>query len=685
MAGGITFDPAEFEAFKQASGGPTQAAPAAGFDPAEFAAFKASQTTADTGRETGALNAGARGLVDGIPVAGPYILGGIDRADAALRSYQGGTGYADELAKAQAYGADVKAAHPYAHTAGELAGSVVGTAPMIAAAPAAFGAGAAALPARMAASMFTGGGLGAADTAVRTDGDLKEVAKGGGLSAAFGAAAPAAGAALGAGVRNFYEMIGSRFGPSSGFGPAATRVLAEDAANSGGVAPIRSRMGELGSDAMLLDASPSFQGQAQGLAVRPETRQTVTAPITTRAAGMTDRLATDINGAFGPAVSPQAATDTFAAIRRVPNEAIGMAVDGAQAPVSARPVLGMIDTHLQTARGAEETVLRRARDMLAHTDPETGWTTIADNPRILHNVKQEMDRVINYGDPALGVAPGALARKDSAAQAVRGHLNDLLRDQVPNYGAANDVSAALARRMEAVDQGSRLLRSGQGATPPADLARQLAGMTQGERDAMAIGTRGAIDQAVGTRRNDLVAMQGLLQGEGGWNAANLAQLHGQAPVDRVVGAVNREAAFDQANRRIVEGSQTAQRNQAAERVAPRTTLGDDFGGTVAGAIGGPQGWALAQAGRVAKAGINAVGKSADIARNRELADAVTMTQGDRLNALLAAIEARGVTQQRAAALGNMAARGGQAALLSQSDRARPYLPAAFPALPAFGR
>ncbi|SFM62633.1 hypothetical protein [Methylobacterium pseudosasicola] len=681
MAGGVTFDPAEFEAFKQAAGGPAPAG-AGGFDPSEFAAFKAEQTRTDTGRETGAMNAAARGLVDGIPVAGPYILGGIDRADAAARAYMGGTDYGSEVAKAQAYGADVKAAHPYANTAGEVAGGIVGTAPLIAAAPAAFGAGTGGLIGRSLISAASGSALGGADAAVRNDGDLIAARNGAIAGGALGAAAPAAGAALGAGMRNFYEMIGSRLGPSSGFSPAATRVLAEDAANSGGVAPIRSRMGELGSEAMLLDASPSFQGQAQGLAVRPETREAVTAPIITRAGGMTDRLASDINGAFGPAISPQAATDTFAAMRQVPNQAIGAAVDGAQSPVSARPVLGMIDDRLQTARGAEETVLRRARDMLAHTDPETGWTTIADDPRILHNVKQEMDRVINYGDPGLGVTPGALARKDGAAQAVRGHLNDLLRDQVPGYGAANDVSAALARRMEAVDQGSQLLRSGQGATPPQDLARQLAGMPQGERDAMAIGTRGAIDQAVGTRRNDLVAMQNLLQGEGGWNTANLAQLHGQAPVDRVVGAVNREAAFDQANRRIVEGSQTAQRGQAADRVAPRTTLGNDIGGTVAGAIGGPQGWALAQAGRVARAGINAAGQAADVARNRQLADAVTLTQGDRLNALLSALEARGAMQQRAAAFGNLAARGGQAAMLSQADRVRPYLPAA---LPAFSR
>ena len=684
MAGGITFDPAEFEAFKQSAGGPAPSAGPGGFDPAEFAAFKAAQTGADTGRETGALNAGARGLVDGIPVAGPYILGGIDRADAALRAYQGGTGYGDELQKAQAYGADVKAAHPYATTAGEVAGGIIGTAPLIAAAPAAFGAGAGSLAARSAASLASGMTLGASDAAVRSSGDPIEAAKGGLVGAVAGAAAPAAGAVFGAGVRNFYEMIGSRLGPSSGFSPAATRVLAEDAANSGGVAPIRSRMGELGSDAMLLDASPSFQGQAQGLAVRPETREAVTAPIVSRAGSMTDRLAADIDGAFGPAVSPQAATSTFAAMRQVPNQAIGDAVRGA-GPIDTTEVLANLGERLRTAEGPQRAALTQARNMMMTEHPLTGAPIPQTSAENLQNAKVALSGMMEHGNESLGVPRGSVAQREGGLGATVSDLNRALRDQVSGYGAANDVSSAVARRMEAVEQGSQLLSSGRGATPPADLARQLAGMSQGERDAMAIGTRGAIDQAVGTRRNDLVAMQNLLQGEGGWNTANLAQIHGQAPVDRVVGAVNREAAFDQANRRIVEGSQTAQRSQAADRVAPRTTLGNDIGGTVAGAIGGPQGWALAQAGRVARAGVNAAGQAADVARNRQLAEAVTLNQGDRLDMLLNAIEARGRMQERAAALGNVAARGGQVALLSQADRARPYLPTALPALPAFGR
>ncbi|MCJ2102386.1 hypothetical protein MKK82_26590, partial [Methylobacterium sp. E-046] len=140
MAGGVTFDPAEFEAFKQAAGGPAPAT-GGGFDPAEFAAFKAEQTHAETGRETGAMNAAARGFVNGIPVAGPYSRGAISRSDSALRSYQRGTAYRAELPTAQGYGTDGKAAHPYANTAGEIAVGLAGTPRLISAGPAAWRAG----------------------------------------------------------------------------------------------------------------------------------------------------------------------------------------------------------------------------------------------------------------------------------------------------------------------------------------------------------------------------------------------------------------------------------------------------------------------------------------------------------------------------------------------------------------
>jgi hypothetical protein len=620
-----------------------------------------------------------RGLINGVPIVGPYALSGLEHAAAGVRSLQNDTKFSDELKNVQGYSQQTADAHPYATTGGEIAGGVIGTAPAIAAAPAAFGAGAGGLGIRSLASMGTGAIIGGADSAVRHDGDLAAVEKGAQYGAIGGAVAPVAGAAIGAGIRKFYDLISSLRSADSGFGSAATRILGEDVANSGGVDAVRARLNELGTPAMLLDASPSLQGQAQGLAVRPETREAVTAPIIARTAGTSDRLGQDVNAALGPAQSAPTATVDLRGQRMAPNQAIGAAVDGAPTPVSAQDVLYSIEGRLPQARGAEEAVLRRARGMLAREDAD-GFVHVADDPRILHNVKQEMDNVINYGAPDLGVQPGAQTRKDSAAQMVRSHLNELLRDGVPGYAAANDASSALARRIDAVQAGSDLLRSGQGATAPADLARQLAGMAPAERAAMAQGSRAAIDQAVGTKPNDLTALQQLLQidprsGQGGWNAQNLAQLHGQGPVDRIVGAVNRERVFTDADSNIVRNSQTAQRTQAADRIAPRTTMGDDLGGTMAGLVGGPKGYALSQAARAGKAVINAMGRESDVARNRQLADAVTMTQGDKLNMLLDAINARGLMQQRAAQLGQLGARGTQAALVSQSDRAGPYLPA----------
>lgn len=657
--------------------------------PHEEAAFKAFQNlgTAPNAPAASAMDAPAggfagdasaavgRGLVNGIPVVGPYALSGLEHAAAGVRSLQSGEPYADELKRVQGFSQQTADAHPYATTAGEIGGGVVGTAPLIAAAPAAFGAGVGGLGVRSLASMGTGAVLGGADSAVRSGGDLDIARQGAITGAAFGAAAPAAGATIGAGIRKFYDLVGGMRAPESGFGSAATRMLGEDTAASGGAQAVRDRMAQLGTPAMLLDASPSFQGRAQGLAARPETMQQIVDPIRARDAGTTARLNTDVDGALGPASSPRELDAQVKALRSVPNSAIGDAVRNAPNPVDIRPVLSSIDQRLQTAVGGEAAALQRARSLLAHEDPQTGWVTIESNPQRLHGVKQELDNLINYGAPEIGIQPGSLQRQQSAVRDVRGQINQHLRDQVPGYGAANDASAQFARQADAAETGyNEVMRSGPSALFPQDLQAQLAAMSPAERAAMARGNRADIGRILGTNANDLTALSGALQGEGGFNTAKMGMLHGHEPTQRVVDAVARERAFADANRRIVEGSQTAQRNRAADAIAPRTTLGDDLGGTMAGLVGGAKGYALAQVARAGKAGINAAGQAADLARNKQLADAVTLNQGDRLNMLLNAIEARGRIQQRGAAIGDLAARGSQAALMSQGDRARPYLP-----------
>jgi hypothetical protein len=653
---------AAFKAFQ--SLGPAQNAPAATATDAP-AAGVAGDASAAVGR----------GLLNGVPVVGPALLGGAERLAAGIRSYQNNTPYADELQKVQNFSQGTAEAHPYATTAGEVGGGVVGTAPLIAAAPAAFGAGGGGLALRSAAAAGSGAVLGGADAAVRSGGDLGQIEAGAAAGGALGAVGPATGSLIGAGARRFYEMIGGLRAPDSGFGSAATRMLGEDTAASGGTQAVRDRLAQLGQPSMLLDASPSFQGRAQGLAARPETMQAIVDPIRTRAEGTTARLNADVEGALGPAASPRELDAQIKALRNVPNTAIGNAIRNAPNPVDIRPVLQSIDQRLQNAVGGEAAALQRARGLLAHTDPETGWVTIENNPQRLHGVKQELDNLINYGAPEIGIQPGSLQRQQNAVRDVRSQLNQHLRDQVPGYAQANDASAQFARQADAAEAGyNEVMRTGPDALFPQDLQAQLANMSPAERAAMARGNRADIGRRLGTNANDLAALSSALQGEGGFNTAKMGLLHGEEPTQRVVDAVARERAFADANRRIVEGSQTAQRTRAADAIAPRDSLGDDLGGTVAGVVGGPQGFALAQAARAGKALVNAAGREADVARNRDLARAVTLNQGEALDRLLNAIQARSVIAQRAAGVGALAGRGTQALTLSQGDRASPYLP-----------
>lgn len=108
-----------------------------------------------------------RGIVNGIPVVGPYLLGGLNRTAAAVRTLQNGTTFPEELQNVQRFSDQTAAQNPISTTAGEIGGAIVGTAPLVAAAPAAFGAGTAALPVRALTAAGTNATLGAADAVTR--------------------------------------------------------------------------------------------------------------------------------------------------------------------------------------------------------------------------------------------------------------------------------------------------------------------------------------------------------------------------------------------------------------------------------------------------------------------------------------------------------------------------------------
>lgn len=88
----------------------------------------------------------------------------------------------------------------------------------------------------------------------------------------------------------------------------------------------------------------------------------------------------------------------------------------------------------------------------------------------LHAAKQSIDNLINFGDPTIGVTPGALASKEGSLKTVRGGINQALRDQVPGYGDTMDELAGINRQIEALQYGQGLLNTGKTAIHPGDSA-----------------------------------------------------------------------------------------------------------------------------------------------------------------------------------------------------------------------
>lgn len=136
------------------------------------------------------MQAFAGNALDGLPVVGPAIRSGVEHARAGVDSLVNGTPFAQELAEAQGSAKANTENYPATAITGSIAGGVLGTVPLLAAAPVAMGVKGASLAGRAIAATTSGGALGATDAAVRSGGDLNQTLVGGGIGAGLGAAGP---------------------------------------------------------------------------------------------------------------------------------------------------------------------------------------------------------------------------------------------------------------------------------------------------------------------------------------------------------------------------------------------------------------------------------------------------------------------------------------------------------------
>ena len=155
-------------------------------------------------------NAGMQGFVEGIPVVGPLLRKGSEYASAGARSLVRGEEFGDALEMVQGRREAMAQRNPGMTLAGNIAGGVAGTAPLVAAAPVLMGAQGASTVGRMAAGAGSGAVLGGADAAVRSGGDIEDTAFGAGAGVILGGAGPAVGKAIGKGAEVVSDAFGMR-------------------------------------------------------------------------------------------------------------------------------------------------------------------------------------------------------------------------------------------------------------------------------------------------------------------------------------------------------------------------------------------------------------------------------------------------------------------------------------------
>lgn len=528
-----------------------------------------------------AVHAPTRILENGI------LLGLGDRARAGMDAIIGNGSYGGNLKREQAETASYEREHPAAAIASGLVGGAV--APIGAIGAASRGAD---LVTKSLLAAGAGGAIGGLQGGLSSKDwtdipqTAKDVATSGVVGGGLGLVLPGAGQAIGAGVRSVADVLRGR---ADGMTRAATGHLARAIEADGGMPAVRTRLDELGPDAMLLDAGQSLKGMAQGAnLVAPEARAMTSARLQARDDLTNTRIKGDVDRILGPGEDAATATKNILDYRSKVDNLNYPRVLEAAPKVKIAPLLTDLDDAITKSVDLEKKALVNLRQMLVREqtmpriDPWTGKQEVdsrgrlafdqvfesQDDATVLHKAKVALDSLIEHQAPALGVPQGALQNQQHALKQFRYLLNDTLEQQVPGYAQANAVSSRLARRADAVKTGTGYLGDQKTTPSPGRFLDDFEQLEAGERIALNKGSRAEIERLIGTKANNLVGLRDALRGEGSWNAQKLATVHGDEATRDLLDTVDRNALFRESFNDIVRNSQTAQRLSAKEALEP---------------------------------------------------------------------------------------------------------------------
>jgi hypothetical protein len=470
------------------------------------AAPEAKEPAPDSGGWLDTIATTTGGLIEGIPILGPVIRGGAERAAAATDAAFSDRTYEQNMEFIRQDRERMKKENPILDTGSQIVGAVASTLPVAATAAGAKALGIVGgnLAARTGAGAASGAAITGADALVRSGGDIGQAAEGAGIGGIIGGAVPVVGAGIGAGVRAAkaaaspaIQTVTNRIRPQGEAAALTLRALERDGLSIDDAATKLANMRKTAPDAVLADvAGANVRGVARAAVNTPgPQREAVNAFIEARNLAQPQRV-TEIVGSVlkNPDDFAKTASRMAAERERIASPIYREAFKK-RVPVNVRGVVQYIDEKvLPGVTGLADPLADLRPDGLTATLSKLrGFFATSKNQRFdleqLHRIKEELDGMI-------GTAKRA--GDDGKARAVLGVQNRLVQamDKAsPLYKKARGIYSNTYTMEEALETGRNIFRM------RAHEVREAAdAMTPAEREMMQVGVARAIaDAAEGMR------------------------------------------------------------------------------------------------------------------------------------------------------------------------------------------
>ncbi|MBN9433984.1 MAG: hypothetical protein J0I45_16250 [Bosea sp.] len=593
-------------------------------DPAVLRAFGLPVPDGATTDTTISPNNVMRSVATGVPVVGgllnkmeaatnatlaPAVEWMLPRSpnDIAQKGESWGERYDKSLAIQNAMDTNYAAEHPVASTAGNVGGAILGTAPLVAAAPAAFGVSKAPLAERAIMGSISGGALGGADAAVRSEGDPTAALVGAGVGAGVGAVAPYAGRLIGKGASKVADLFANR---GSQFGSRTIQQLTNDLAAEGLTMPeIQARLDKLGPEGMLADTAESLRLRAEQLAQSDNpARPAVIGALKDRAANAGDRIASAFDASLGERPNVYETLKKMTAARKASADVLYGQARAEAGPIDVSRVIQAIDD--EVAPGVNQIVSgKEGPGLLDETDRALLW--VRSRMTNGQSVVTDFDRLHQLQRKIAEKATAAAKRGDNYQAGMlrdtRNKLLEAIEDAAPTYQQARQTFSSDSAVKDAFEEGQKIFSS---KVHPDMLQADIGAMSKAEREAYQLGTRAAVDEAMGRVRNGALKGRTLLDAD--WNAEKLKYVLGRDKAQTLIDALTGEQSMAETGNQALANSATARR-ALGNPFAPQTALSTDTPGAIRSLLNMKAGDAAAKipsliGSAIEKRGVNSLAK-----------------------------------------------------------------------------